>query len=127
MAESNIRDPYTLKAAVNLSANIYQVMRLSAANACNIASNAVDSDMVGVLQNKPEANEAATIADSGLSKIMAGGALSVGDPLTCNGSGRAAAVTSGQVAFGRLLEAAGGDGDIVTCRLFPPVRWSGAV
>lgn len=91
-----------------------------------LATVATSSTLLGVLQNAPKVNEAMAIAYSGPSKVVAGGALSAGVIFTTNGSGRAAAVASGQVAIGRTLEAAGADGDIVSCMLFPPVRWAGA-
>lgn len=114
------------KAAADLTAQQYHVVRLSAANATNLASLATTSAISGVLQNKPKTNEACSVAFSGASKITAGGALTANDIITTNSSGRAAVVASGQMAIGRVLEAAAADGDIVSAVLFPPVRWAGA-
>lgn len=94
-----------------------------AANAAVGATSANSSSVLGVLQNKPAIGEAMSIAYAGVSKVVAGGALTVGVFITPNGSGRAAAVASGGMACGRLLEAAGADGDVVTALLFHPVRW----
>ena len=91
-----------------------------------LATVTTSSNILGVLQNKPKVGEAMEIAQEGLSKVVAGGALTANAIFTTNGSGRAAAVTSGDFAVGRILEASGSDGDVVTAQLFFPVRWTGA-
>ena len=116
----------TLEAAANLSALQYHIMRISAANKCNVSSQATDSDMCGILLNKPQSGEGASIAYSGRGKVVAGGAVTAGDHITCNGSGRAATVTSGQVALGQALETSGADGQIIDIVQYYPVRWAGA-
>lgn len=119
-------DTYTLQAAADLSALQYHIVRGAAINTCNVASNAVDSDILGVLQNKPTSGHFATIADGGISKVVAGGAVTVYDLVTCNGSGRAATVTSGQIAFGKAFSTSANDGELISVRLMEPIRWSGA-
>lgn len=119
-------ETYTLEAAADISGKQYHLMRLSAANKCNQASLATASSLVGVLQNKPQSGEFATIQHGGISKIVVGGAITAGDILTTNSSGRAAVVRSGDMACGRALEAGGADGDIIRAVLFPPVKWFGA-
>lgn len=116
----------TLEAAANLSAVQYHIMRVSAANKCNISSQATDSDMCGVLLNKPQSGEAASIAYSGRGRAVAGAAITAGDHLTCNGSGRAITVTSGSMALAQALEAAGADGQLIDIVQYYPVRWAGA-
>lgn len=81
--------------------------------------------ILGVLQNNPSRSRAASIKMAGPSKIVAGAALGAGAMFTTNGSGRAAAVRSGDMVVGRILEASSADGDIVSAMLFPPVRWFG--
>ena len=88
--------------------------------------NPTSTALLGVMQNNPGRGEAMTIAYAGPSKVVAGGALTVNALITSNASGRAAAVTSGDLVAGRVLEAAGADGDVISCLLFHPVRWSGA-
>ena len=126
MAVFGQQETMTLEAAADLSGKQYHFVRLSAVNKCNQASEAVNSGLVGVQQNKPKANEFATVAFFGQSKVTAGGAITAGDILTTNSSGRAAVIASGQVAAGRALETAGADGDLISALLFPPVRWTGA-
>src|SRR3989304_906499 len=97
----------TVATAADLSAFQYNVVRGAGAGLCNVASNAADSDMIGVLQNKPESGKAASIAFAGLSKVVAGAAITAWDNLTVNGSGRAITVTSGSMCLGQAVEAAG--------------------
>jgi hypothetical protein len=127
MAEFGVQEALTLQAAADLSAVQYHIVRLSAAQSCNVASDSTNSGILGVLQTKPKTGEFATVGYLGKSKVVAGAAITVGAIITNNSSGRAAAVASGGMAFGRALEAAAADGDIITCVLFPPVRWAGAV
>ena len=109
-----------------LGAAKYIIVRATAANQADQAVSATASAILGVMQNSPDVGEAMSIAYAGRSKVVAGGSLSVNAIITTNGSGRAAAVTSGDIAIGRVLEAAGADGDVVTAVLFHPVRWQGA-
>jgi len=64
----------------------------------------------GVLQNKPQAGEHATVAMEGITKVVAGAAVSVGDLITSAASGFAAVVASGNAAdkkvVGKALTAA---------------------
>ena len=125
-AEFGPQDTVPGFAAADLSAKQYIAVRLSALNSTNQASDATNSGVLGVLQNKPKSGEAATIAYAGVSKIVAGGAITVGDVITFNSSGKAATVASGQMAIGRAIEAATADTQVITALLFPPVRWAGA-
>ena len=127
MATKGPLETFTLEAAADLSGKQYHIVRMSAANQCNQASNATDLNIIGVLQNKPQAGEFATVADGGTSKVVAGGSVSVGNPVTTNGSGRAVAVSSGtnQVVIGTALDAATADGDVISVRLTRPYPWPG--
>lgn len=127
MAESGEQYTLTAKADADLSAAQHHIVRLTGALTTNIASHATNSAMAGVLQNKPAAaNRGATIAYDGLSKVVAGGSVTVNAWLTCNGSGRATAAGSGDMVCGRALEAAGADGEKITALLYKPFRLSGA-
>lgn len=127
MAEFGKLETLTLEAAADLSGNQYAVMRVSAANKCNVASLATQSTIVGVLQNKPKSGEFATVAFSGKSKCQAGNTITAGAPVTIDSSGRAIPVTSGnlEIVFGQALDAAAAN-DIFTVLLKPTVRWVGA-
>jgi len=110
----------------SLSATKYIFVQATGAYRANMAANPTSTAVLGVMQNNPDVDEAMTIAVAGLSKVVAGAAITVNQLITCDTSGRAAAVTSGDMACGRALEASGADGDVITAMLFHPVRWSGA-
>lgn len=110
-------------AASDLTNTRYHIMRWVAAGTCNIASHAAATAVLGpmgILQNKPTSGAAATIGFAGESKVVAGGSLTANTLITTNGSGRAAAATSGDIIIGRVLEAASADGDVVRCLMMPP-------
>ena len=60
---------------------------------------------LGVVQNKPQALEHATVGIMGIVKVKAGGAIAAGKPFTCTTSGFAASVNSG-IALGKAITAA---------------------
>lgn len=130
MAETNNLISIAMKAGADLSAAQYHVVRISdGVDQVNIASLDTHSSMIGVLLNKPAASgRGASVAQSGKGKVVAGAAVSsTGLFLTCNGSGRAIAATSGDMCFGRNLETAAADGDVISAMLMTPFRLSGAV
>ena len=82
--------------------------------------------LLGVMQNDPGIDEAMSIAYAGRSKVVAGGVIAANAIITTqSGTGRAAVASSGDLAAGRALEAAGANGDVISALLFHPVRWSG--
>tara|TARA_Y100000310_G_scaffold78084_1_gene74714 strand:+ start:6314 stop:6691 length:378 start_codon:yes stop_codon:yes gene_type:complete len=119
---------FTALAAADLSGKRHHLMRLSAANTINQASEAVNAGLVGVLTNQPESGEFGAIKFLGVQKVVTGAAVTAGAMLTTNASGRAIDITSGseEMTFGRALEASGADGDEVEAVLIPPVRWVGS-
>lgn len=119
-----------MRIATDGSALKYRVMRLSAANVCNIASNAVSADApempIGILQNNPTSGRAATVAYLGLSKAVAGAVVAVNEEVTTDGSGMVIVAVSGDIRLGRALEAASAALDIISVQLFPPYRGGSA-
>lgn len=128
MAESKLLFTDTYEVQSGMATQQYHIVALRAANVINIASEKVHSSMLGVLQTKPaNPGNFGTVGIFGKSKVVAGAAITAGVFLTCNGSGRAVAVGSGDMAFGKALVAAGADGQFITANIFHPFRWSGAV
>jgi hypothetical protein len=118
----------TLEAAADLRLFQYMAVRVSAANKCNVASDIGASTVIGVLQNKPNTGEFATVAVFGKSKMVAGGAITAGNLITLNSSGRAAAVASGGWTIGRALETSANDGEVITALIGLPFgRQGGAI
>lgn len=74
-------------------------------------------NVVGVLYNKPKANQAAEVACGPIVKIQLGGTLSAWTEVCCSSSGQAIAGSSTNVFVGYLLEG-GVANDIVTMRLY---------
>lgn len=131
MATFGSRDSIEMKAAADLRTVQYHIMRLTAAEEVNIASNAAAafaSGAIGVLQNKPNTNEHATVAVYGVSKVVTGAAVTAGNMLTTNGSGRAINAVTGsqQLVIGRALTATSADGEVARVLLFPVQRLVGS-
>lgn len=120
MASFGKVEAFTAKASADLSGKLYHIVRFAGEGLVNQASHsaaAPDVGIAGVLQNKPEANQAATVGYFGESKVVAGGSLTAGKWITTNGSGRATAAASGDVVIGRALTTAANDGEVVRALL----------
>ncbi len=108
---------FTRPANADLSAAQYKLVKL--ANSSGVARAALvaaaTDDAVGVLQNAPDAaGREATIAFGGVSKVMAGAAITAGASLTADASGRVVATSQAtDVIVGKALESAGAAGDII--------------
>jgi len=118
-----IDDVAGLAAGEDLSGKQYTAVYLSAANQVKFATSQNSSLLYGILQNKPQSGEAAAVRDLGTTKWIAGAAVTAGDPLTTNGSGRAIKATSGAMVVGQALDTVGADGETLTARVHPAVRW----
>jgi hypothetical protein len=62
--------------------------------------------VIGVRQNRPKADHAATVVNSGISIVEAGEAIAIGDLVATDSTGRAIVAASGELTVGRALEAA---------------------
>lgn len=115
-----------LTAAASLNNHQYGVVRISAANKVNIASEVnvagPTKTAFGVLQNKPYVDEPAAVRVFGLSKVIAGGTITNGAYVSYNSSGHVIDAVSGDVTIGRALEAATTALEYATVLLMPPVR-----
>ena len=84
-----------LVAGADLSTKQYHLVRLAATTAKAIlVAGAATVGIVGVLQNDPKLNEAASVVCAGLTKSVAGGAIAPGDFLTANSTGQCVATTT---------------------------------
>lgn len=109
-------DTFTVPAGADLSALQYTFVDLNSSGAAVAPSNGARA--VGVLQNAPTSGQAATVAKSGISKVVAGGSITRGASVTTNGSGAAIAATTGLQIHGVALYAAD-SGDIIPVLLKP--------
>ena len=107
----------TRLAAADLTASQYLLMNIDAAGKAALAGAA--GRAVGVLQNNPNIDQAATLAIGGVSKVVAGAVVAAGADLQSDASGRAIAFAApgvGVVAWkvGIALEAAGAAGEVIS-------------
>lgn len=129
MAEYGRVSAYTVaQAAADLRTKEHHIMRFVSATTTDIASNAAAAfavGAIGVLINKPNSGQSASIGCNGESKVVVGAAVTAGRALATNGSGRAVHAGSGDLVIGRALEAGGADGEVIRAMIFPPFRLSG--
>lgn len=114
MATVNEGNHRTYQAGANLSAKQYFIVKLSGSDVV-LASAATDS-LLGVLENAPADNDAASVrlrSSSGVGKVKAGGAITVGAALTTDGNGEAIVTTTDGDHIIGFAVTAGDDGDIV--------------
>lgn len=106
----------TLEAGQDLSSSQYVFVTVAADGQIDPAS--ADTFAEGVLQNDPDAaGAAANVQIDGVSKVLAGGAISVGDAVAAATGGKAATAGTSSVILGTALEAATADGDIISVLL----------
>jgi len=104
----------SLPANADLSTKQYFFVKVTNSSGTGRAAVAGDGEhAIGVLQNKPDAaNEVATIAISGVSKVSAGGTITAGQPVASDAAGEAVAAATGDIILGTALLSAD-DGDLV--------------
>jgi hypothetical protein len=101
----------TFTAGEDMDTKQYFIVQLDASGNAELGESATDL-LIGVLQNKPKSGEAALVRFGGTSKVIAGGAVAIGDWVTTDSAGETVATTTdGNITIGRALEAAD-DGDI---------------
>lgn len=95
----------------------YYIVQLDASGNIEVGEGATDL-LVGVLQNKPDAGEAALYRFLGTSKVVSAGSVAIGDWVTSDSAGKAVTTTTdGNITIGRALEAGTTDGDIFEVQL----------
>jgi hypothetical protein len=82
-------------------------------------TTAANGRQVGVCQNKPRpgSGDPTTIMNSGISMVMAGGAIAAGADVTNDATGAAVAAAATNLVSGVALEAASGAGIIIAVLL----------
>ena len=127
-AKSNNQTLEAFTAGADLSAVQHHFMKLSAADTVTLAGSLGDLNVAGVLVNNPQSGEAATVCMNGMVPVVCGSSIAVNALITVSASGRAitSAPASGtsQMVVGRVLEASGADGDIVTAWVHQPWRYT---
>ena len=112
----------SFKANSDLSAKQYYAVKLTAENTVDLAAAATDR-CIGVLQNKPKANNAAQVAILGMTKAYTDGsgtAIAVGDLVGPNSSGIfVKKATADYNAMGIAMQASSALGTIIYVILVP--------
>lgn len=108
----------TLQASTDLSTRQWHFVTASGDRAALATDGA---SVLGVLQNKPSDDQAASIMIDGVSKVAAhGSTLSAGDLCASSTVGMAKAVESGDYVVGRVIfGSSGSTGRILTVALSP--------
>ena len=101
MAHSNNLVCQSFVASTDLSTRQFHIVDLDA-GAFDV-DLAIASAGYGVLQNKPQAGEHATVAVAGTTKCTAGAAISIGNLITSAASGYAAVVASGTAGTKKVI------------------------
>lgn len=92
--QSNLQS-ITLLAAADLSAKQFYGVKVDSNGKAALAGA---GDMcIGVLQNKPESGQAATVAYGGRTKMVAGGNVTAGTPAKTDSAGKAATASKATV------------------------------
>lgn len=113
--------PYSIKftgiAGADLSAKQYCFVKMSAANTVVICA-AITDIPIGVLQNAPTSGQEAEVLVAGISKVKAGGVITVPSLIGTDASGLADAIAAGTdttvYVAGQVITAAGAANDIIT-------------
>jgi hypothetical protein len=116
---------HSYKAENDLSAKQYYFVEYSGVDQVDVCDAAADR-AVGILQNKPVANAAATVRHLGISMVVSDGsgtAIAAGDHLGPNSSGKAVKkATADYSVAGIAMDASTTDGAVIRI-LMIPINW----
>lgn len=103
MATENSLHCITLVAAADLSAKQYYGIKVDSNGKAALTGEG--GAAIGILQNDPNSDQAATVAVAGISKVVGGGSVTKGDRFSFDSNGKAVAVGSGDdYSMGVALE-----------------------
>lgn len=110
---------YTYLSTGDLSTAIFHAVKLSGTGK-RIVKCVADERIIGVLQNKPVlTDDAATVMVDGVTKAVAGAAITVGQRVKPNAAGRFIPVSASEPVAGQAETAAAADGELFTLRIAP--------
>lgn len=104
-------------AAADLSASQFRLVKIDGTGKVTLGST-LGAVVDGVLQDKPLAGQAASVAVSGVSKVEAGAGVTAGALVTTDATNRAITAGATQHAFGRALTS-GAVGNLISVLLLP--------
>ncbi len=102
--EQNIYD-LTLQAAADYytTSKQFYIMKVDSNGRACLAGDA-NADSIGILQNKPKQYEAAEIRKVGISKVVCGGVITIGNKITGDSASKAVAAAASERFIGVALE-----------------------
>ena len=112
MATEQLGQCVTLEAGSDLSATQYRFVKIASDGQIDQAT--LDAEAEGVLQNDPTtAGQAASVCINGITKVVAGAAVTRGGKVVSDASGRAIDIGANTNSRGIALDAAGAAGEII--------------
>ena len=104
----------SLEAAADYYTTSYQyyIMKVNSDSRAELAG-AANAASIGILQNKPKQFEAAEVRRVGISKVLCGAAVTIGDKVTGDSASKAVTATAKQRYVGIALET-GADGRYIS-------------
>lgn len=119
-AFEQILQAVTLPASADLSTKQFLFVYVDTNGRIAVPASA-HIDIDGVLQDKPDAiGRAGNVAVFGVTKVVSGAAVAIGDYITNDSAGKGVTATSAQKAHGRALTASSATGQIITVLLGGP-------
>ena len=111
----------SLSAGADLSGSIKRLLKLDGNGDAVVATG--NSRVVGVLQNKPESGQAASVAIGDTAKVVAGGTVAIGGEVESDANGAAVAVSgAGEHEIVGIALEAGVTNDVIEVLLKSYVR-----
>lgn len=104
---------YTAGADLSAAASQYKLVKMSADRTVVLCAATTDQP-IGVLQNKPKQNAAATVAIDGDTKCRAGGLITAGDNVAPTAAGLAQTSATGQQVIGIAKTGVTNSGELFT-------------
>lgn len=105
-------DVISVEAGADLSAKQYFLTVFSAGK---LALAGAGATVLGVLTDKPTTGQYGTVAVKGLTKVVAGAAITQGVRIASDANGKAVAAGANTESFGIALQEAGADGEVIEC------------
>ncbi len=105
--EINTGGDISVLAGADLSAKQFFVVKDNGSNAAVLSAAGTDTHL-GILQNKPTSGKVGAVRTAGISKAVAGAAITSGALLTSDGAGKVIAASANDIVVGIARSAASG-------------------
>lgn len=96
-----------------------QLSQYLVVDALGVAETTAGAGGIGILQNRPNTGETAKVGIVGVSKAIAGAAVTAGAQVTNDTNGKIVAAATGDIAIGWALQAAGAEDELLSVLIAP--------